>query len=263
MNNRIELLKNTIEPVRQQIVNHKLFSEISTIEDLRIFMQHHVFAVWDFMSLLKSLQKNLTCTDIPWYPKGSAETRYLINEIVVGEESDVDMNGNRISHFELYLQAMDQSGADASKILSIVNAFKNNEIQSIEYDSTISIGIQNFVNQTFEVIQTNKDYIQAAVFTFGREDLIPNMFYSIVQEINIKAEDQISIFKYYLDRHIEVDGDHHSHLALKMTEELCNEDEAKWDESTRYVIKSLEKRKELWDAILEEIKSKRETLLGV
>jgi hypothetical protein len=263
MNNRIELLKNTIEPVRQQIVNHKLFSEISTIEDLRIFMQHHVYAVWDFMSLLKSLQKNLTCTDIPWYPKGSAETRYLINEIVVGEESDVDMNGNRISHFELYLQAMDQSGADVSKILSIVNAFKNNEIQSIEYDNTTSIGVQNFVNQTFEVIKTDKDYIQAAVFTFGREDLIPNMFYSIVQEINIKSEDQINIFKYYLDRHIEVDGDHHSHLAIKMTEELCGEDENKWDEAIHYVLKSLERRKELWDAVFEEIKAKRETCIAV
>jgi hypothetical protein len=263
MNNRIEELKEIIEPVRQQIVNHKLFSEICSIEDLRIFMQYHVFAVWDFMSLLKSLQKNLTCTDIPWYPKGSAETRYLINEIVVGEESDVDMNGNRISHFELYLQAMNQSGADASKILSMVNSFKNKEIPFIEFDKTTSLGIQNFVNQTFEVIQTNKDYIQAAVFTFGREDLIPNMFYSIVREINIKSEDQISIFKYYLDRHIEVDGDHHSHLAIKMTEELCGEDENKWDEATRYIIKSLESRKELWDAVLEEIKAKRETCIAV
>ena len=263
MTNHIEILKSTIEPVRHQIVNHKLFSEISSIEDLRIFMKFHVFAVWDFMSLLKSLQKNLTCTDIPWYPKGSAETRYLINEIVVGEESDVDLHGNRISHFELYLQAMDQSGADVTEILSIVNTIKNSKNQFFEFDKTTSIGVQNFVNQTFEVIQTDKDYIQAAVFTFGREDLIPNMFYSIVQEINIKSEDQISIFKYYLDRHIEVDGDHHSHLAIKMTEELCGEDETKWEEATRYVIKSLEKRKELWDAVLDEIKAKREDCIIV
>ena len=97
-------------PLRNKLLNHPLYASMQSLDQLRVFMEHHVYAVWDFMSLLKSLQCDLTCTDIPWGPKGSPQTRYLINEIVLGEESDVDEQGNRISHFELYLKAMKQAG---------------------------------------------------------------------------------------------------------------------------------------------------------
>jgi hypothetical protein len=90
MINHIEKLKQTIEPLRQEIIHHKVYSAIKNIDDLKVFMQFHVYAVWDFMSLLKTLQSNLTCTSVPWFPKGSADTRYLINENDVGEESDID-----------------------------------------------------------------------------------------------------------------------------------------------------------------------------
>src|ERR1700756_1207724 len=112
MNAHIEQIKKNIEPLRQQIINHKVYGAIKDLDDLKIFMQHHVYAVWDFMSLLKALQNNLTCTTIPWFPVGDAETRHLINEIVVGEEADVDNDGNRKSHFELYLSAMQQCKAN-------------------------------------------------------------------------------------------------------------------------------------------------------
>ena len=100
MDNRIDWIKHEINPLREQLVQHKLYSSLKSIDDLNVFMCHHVFAVWDFMSLLKSLENQLTCTCIPWFPKGDAETRFLINEIVIGEECDVDQNGKRMSHFE-------------------------------------------------------------------------------------------------------------------------------------------------------------------
>src|SRR5579875_2128485 len=103
-------IKSTIEPLRQEIIHHQVYSAISSLDELKIFMQYHVYAVWDFMSLLKSPQSELTCTAVPWFPKGDTDSRYLINEIVVGEESDVDSEGNRTSHFELYVKAMKQIG---------------------------------------------------------------------------------------------------------------------------------------------------------
>ncbi len=118
-NARITKLKNEIEPLRAQLIAHPLYHNINSIDDLHVFMQHHIFAVWDFMSLLKALQQNLTCTTLPWMPVGNANTRYLINEIVTGEESDVDHTGERTSHFELYLKAMEQAGCDASAMLSL------------------------------------------------------------------------------------------------------------------------------------------------
>ena len=90
MRQNIQKINVAIEPLRQEIINHKVYAEIKDLEDLKIFMNFHVYAVWDFMSLLKSLQNNLTCTSVPWFPVGNTKTRHLINEIVVGEESDVD-----------------------------------------------------------------------------------------------------------------------------------------------------------------------------
>lgn len=254
MNEHIERIKKTIEPLRQQIINHKVYSVINNIEDLKVFMQYHVFAVWDFMSLLKALQNNLTCTSVPWFPKGSADTRHLINEIVVGEESDVDSSGNRKSHFELYLDAMHQCGADVSKIEKFIEVLRKTGDFSLAFTTCEAPEeARSFVDFTFKIIETNKDYLQAAIFTFGREDLIPGMFISIINDIHKNFPDNISIFKYYLERHIEVDGDHHSHLALQMTSNLCGTNEQFWKEAEQATIESLQKRINLWDGVYKQI----------
>ena len=256
MNPRITAIQEKIQPLREQIVHHPLFAQINSIKDIQLFMQYHVYAVWDFMSILKALQQNLTCTETPWFPTGNANTRFLINEIVVGEESDVNLEGIRKSHFEMYVEAMQQVVADTKPIHTFCDTLKaTKDIQMSFTTANTPEAAQSFVNFTFETINTKKDYLQAAIFTFGREDLIPNMFYSLVTELDQRFPNQISQFKYYLDRHIEVDGDHHSHLAIEMTESLCGDDEEKWNEAEEYVLRSLEQRKILWDGVLDSIKA--------
>jgi len=254
MNEHIKKLQKEIEPIRQELIQHQVYSNIKTVKDLTVFMEHHVFAVWDFMSLLKSLQRNLTCVELPWVPVGSPETRYLINEIVLGEESDVDEQGIRTSHFELYLKAMEQAGCN----LNPINTFIKNLNKKIPLTESITISnipseSGKFIENTFSVVNSNIPHIQAAVFTFGREDLIPGMFISFVNELNKQTDNKISILKYYLERHIEVDGDHHSHLAYQMTEELCGDDSKKWEQATISVKDALRQRIKLWDFILHRI----------
>jgi len=254
MHSNIIKLQKEIEPLRQEIINHKVYSAISELEDLRIFMEHHIFAVWDFMSLLKALQINLTCTSLPWFPVGDPVTRQLINEIVAGEESDVDANGEIKSHFELYLDAMEQCGANTKPIQIFLAELKNGKGFNEAFEiAEAPASARAFVNATFETINSEKPHLQAASFTFGREDLIPNMFFSMVNDLNSTQPDQVSIFKYYLERHIEVDGDHHSHLALSMTEKLCEKDETFWMEAEQTAERALQKRIELWDAAYAEI----------
>lgn len=262
MNHRIEKIKNATESLRQEIVNHKVYSMIKDIDDLKIFMQYHIYAVWDFMSLLKALQNNLTCTTIPWFPKGSADTRNLINEIVVGEESDVDSFGIRKSHFELYLDAMHQCNADTSKIDRFIQELKQSgDFNAAYVASDAPEEAREFVDFTFQIIGSEKAYLQAAIFTFGREDLIPGMFVSLVNDIHNNFPDSISIFKYYLERHIEVDGDHHSHLALEMTSNLCGSNEQLWEEAEKASIESLKKRIKLWNGVYKQLQDKRKTEL--
>ena len=252
----IEKLQQEIEPLRLQIINHSLYREIKTVEHLQLFMQHHVYAVWDFMSLLKSLQQHLTCVNVPWVPKGSAKIRYMINEIVVGEESDVDRAGTRMSHFEMYLNAMSQAGADTGQIMKLVSQINSGTTvaKALESNST-PIAAKEFVNNTFRTIQSGKPHLLAAVFTFGREDLIPGMFISFIKQLSIERPDKVNQFEYYLERHIEVDGGHHSQLALEMTEELCENDPNKWKEATEEVKLALSKRIALWDSVLAIIKA--------
>jgi len=258
-------LRSTIEPLRQEIINHKVYSAIKNIDDLKVFMHYHVYAVWDFMSLLKTLQNNLTCTRVPWFPVGSAETRHLINEIVVGEESDLDLNGKRKSHFELYLDAMNQCGADTSKIEIFISELdKSVDFNTAFIKSQTPKEATDFVNFTFKIINSNKSYLQSAIFTFGREDLIPGMFISIINEIHKNFPTEISIFKYYIERHIEVDGDHHSQLALQMTANLCGNNDQFWKEAEEAVIQSLKRRIELWDGVYNQIlanKSQNENII--
>jgi hypothetical protein len=261
MNKSIEKIKKEIELLRQEIIHHKVYGVMNDIEDLKIFMQYHVFAVWDFMSLLKSLQNNLTCTSVPWFPKGAAATRHLINEIVVGEESDIDSFGNRKSHFEMYLDAMHQCGANTFSIEKFIDTLQEtNNLSKAFIASEAPEAARKFVEFTFKTIDSNKDYLQSAIFTFGREDLIPGMFHAIVHDIDQKFPNSISIFKYYLERHIEVDGDHHSHLALQMTANLCGDNENYWKEAEEAIIESLQMRIALWDGVYNQIVNQAHTV---
>lgn len=264
MNSKIKAIQSRIEPLRQEIINHKVYSVIKDIDDLKLFMQFHVYAVWDFMSLLKSLQNSLTCTNVPWFPVGSAETRFLINEIVVGEESDVDLNGVRKSHFELYQDAMMQIGADMSSIQTFISSLSEDQNFEKAFEKAKTpIEAQEFVKFTFNIINSNKNHLRSAVFTFGREDLIPGMFRSIVDDLNKSFPDSISIFKYYLDRHIEIDGDHHSLLALQMTSNLCEQNESYWEEVEAATIQSLQMRINLWNGIYNSIQKRASTAVSL
>jgi hypothetical protein len=248
-------LKEKIATAREEIIHHPLYSHLKTIQDLQTFAGYHVFAVWDFMSLLKKLQQELTCVSIPWIPKGSADTRYLINEIVLGEESDIDPDGNRISHFELYLRAMKQLGASSSGIQDLLNHLHaGNTVSKALQHAGVPDAVNSFCNHTFELIENAPAHVLAAVFTFGREDLIPDMFHELVSRLADEYPEKISLLKYYLERHIEVDGDHHSLLALQMVEELCGNDELKWSEAADASVQALKARKMLWDGILNELK---------
>src|SRR3954447_1391598 len=112
---KIEELREVIADARSDVIEHPIYRRLNSLDDVNTFTENHVFAVWDFMSLLKVLQRRLTCIDVPWVPQGSVDSRRLINDIVLVEESD-ELNDGFISHFELYVDGMRQAGADTATI---------------------------------------------------------------------------------------------------------------------------------------------------
>ena len=241
-------------PLRKKLQEHKIYKSIKSIEDIRLFMEQHVFAVWDFMSLLKQLQNQLSCTKVPWLPSGNPEAARLINEIVWGEESDLNRKGIVMSHFEMYLESMQSLGARSQAISELQHLLKKGQTIDQAIDQiNLPQHILSFLKFTFEVINTKKNHIIAAVFTFGREDLIPDMFIEIIKNLKVPEGEDLSDLIYYFKRHIEVDADEHGPMALKMVTNLCEDNVDKITEALAYSKKALELRIDLWDGILKEI----------
>lgn len=256
----IDTINARIQPQKDILLNHPLYKKIQNLEDLRRFLECHVYAVWDFMSLLKALQSKLTSTTTPWLPVGNPEIRYLINEIVLAEETDLTLDGKRLSHYEMYIDAMKDCGANISEIQSFLeNVITTRNIFVSIKKSELHPKIKNFLDFTFRVIDEGKPHEIAAAFTFGREDLIPSMFTEILRNFqeNFPNTDLHKLI-YYFERHIELDADEHGPMAMQMIEELCNNDELRWQEVEEVSVQALEKRIGLWDAIEEQISMKAE-----
>ena len=217
-------------------------------------MESHAFAVWDFMSLLKTLQSRLTCVAVPWTPTAYPESRRFINEIVLGEESDL-YQGRAVSHFELYLEAMEEFGADTRAIRALIDHPTTNgatSLHAFRVPKDVPAEARQFVDTTFELIRTGSTGAVAAAFTFGREDVIPQMFRALVRDLDAKSGN-LTKFVWYLERHIQVDGEEHGPLALRMIEDLCGLSEKSWDEAARAAEIAIKARLALWDGIVERI----------
>ena len=262
--NSISYIESQTKLLRKKINNHSLYKNLSSIEDVKTFMENHVFAVWDFMSLLKALQSILTNNNVPWTPKGNGTTARFINEIVMGEESDLNENGEVKSHFEMYIDAMEQINANTNQIRKFISLLENkstlkDSINIVNLDPIL----RNFVNFTFDVIKSGKAHCIASAFTFGREDVIPDMFLEIIQKSKTDSTDQrYSKLLYYLNRHIEIDGDEHGPISLKMVENLCGDDTKKWDEALDVAKLALKQRIKLWDLINRNINCNNDILIS-
>jgi hypothetical protein len=251
----IEQIQEKLRPLYARLGSHALYGAIESIEDLRVFMEAHVFAVWDFMSLLKALQQGLTCVSVPWTPSAFPESRRLVNEIVLGEESDV-FEGRALSHFELYCLAMERCGASTAEMHRMLSALEHGRgVNSalVPYDGPATA----FVQDTFQVLEQDKLHATAAAFTFGREDLIPEMFAGFVRSLDRQLGGQLGTFLWYLERHIELDGEEHGPMALRMVAELCGNDAGKWNEAEGAAIFAVESRLRLWDGILARVRQKK------
>mgnify|MGYP003959846467 CR=1 FL=1 len=258
----IEHIQKEIESLRQELKSHRLYEQLETIDDIKIFTQDHVFAVWDFMSLLKALQIELTCVSIPWVPRKKGKLTQFINEIALAEESDVDLSGESKSHFEMYLDAMKEVGADTSKITYFLKQLAvSNAVEASLENTTIIAAVKEFVSFTFKIINTKETHKIAAAFTFGREDVIPDMFIKIIEEAATNQDQKFDSFTYYLKRHVELDGDEHGPLSLQMITELCGNDTQKWDEVLAVAKASLSVRIHLWSGIEEELKRHKQALV--
>ncbi|MCW8888442.1 MAG: DUF3050 domain-containing protein [Gammaproteobacteria bacterium] len=251
------ITSSVIDSFKSQLEEHPVYEAVSTIKDLQLFMEHHVYSVWDFMSLIKYLQSVVAPTNYPWTPQGDAEVRRFINELVLEEETDHTNRENEFSsHFELYRKAMSEIGADTSPSSYFIEVVQNSGIDKALSAPDIPLPSKKFTTTTFDFIQNDKPHQVAAALALGREHIIPCMFRSILQRIGV-SENEAPIFHFYLNRHIHLDEDFHAPLSLRLLNGLCGGDKVKIQEATEAAEIAIKARILFWDGVLDSIAASR------
>jgi hypothetical protein len=246
--------------LRRALLDHPIYTHVASVADLRRFMEDHVFAVWDFMSLLKRLQQDMTCISVPWFPADNAKAARLINDIVIGEETDVGPDGSYVSHLALYLRAMGDIGASTRQF----EKFRSLVLIGVPVAVALArIGaprhVQAFVVHTMSLANSGSTEEVLAAFFYGREDIIPEMFGRLLNTLYGAKHnsDRVRNFIYYIDRHIELDGDSHGPKGRELLEDLLANSPNRVEQARRAACSSIEARIRLWNGTLSKLRNSR------
>ena len=246
--------------LRERLLDHPVYAEVASVEDLRRFMEDHVFAVWDFMSLLKRLQQDLTCTKVPWFPADNARAARLINDIVIGEETDVDPDGSYVSHLDLYLRAMADVGANTRQFDTFRSLARvGTSVETAMVRTGAPPHVQAFVAHTMALAQSGSTEEVLAAFFYGREDIIPEMFSRLQKTLAGARRDDASLrnFIYYIERHIELDGDSHGPMGRELLEGLVADSPQRHQRALHAACNSIKARMDLWNGTLSTLREMR------
>ncbi|MBF0171483.1 MAG: DUF3050 domain-containing protein, partial [Nitrospinae bacterium] len=255
-NPHLDRLGEGLRPLRARMTRHPLFDAVGDMKSLRLFMERHVFAVYDFMSLLTALQQRLTCVTPPWRPVSEKLIRRFVNHMVLEEETDEDMGGGYASHLEMYLAAMEEVGADTDPMNRLLYALeRGSDFHTALASCGAPAEAAAFNKATFSFIETGDVHRIAAAFTFGREDPIPDMFRAIIATLAKEEAPHPKRLQYYLDRHVHLDEDFHNPMARLLVARLCVENPKLWAEAEESAKKAVEARIALWDGTLKTIQS--------
>lgn len=237
---------------KRRLNNHPLLvgDSMRSLTDVRTFMEHHVFAVWDFMCLIKTLQHAIVPSATIWLPQPHAKVGRFINEVILGEETDIGLDGQPISHYDMYTAAMKEVGANTKPVLTFIEGLQTEGLHMIRplMEENLPEAAETFCRTTLDFVGTHQSHIIASAFAFGRETVIPSMFVGIVEQLDAN-EINAPMFKYYLERHIEVDGEEHGPISLAMIEELCEGDPKKYAEAESTALAAIRYRYQFWDAV--------------
>jgi hypothetical protein len=253
-----ERLECGLAPLRERLVTHPLYARLRDEGSIRSFMEAHVFAVWDFQSLLKALQRLMTCVEVPWLPTADPVARRLVNEIVLDEESDQAPGGGYLSHFELYLQAMRECSANVGPIQTFLGGLRaGRSVEEALETSAAPPGVGPFIRTTMAIARSAEPHRVAAAFAYGREEIIPAMFRPLIDRLAELAPRSWGTLRYYLDRHVGTDADRHGPQARLLVRRLCGGDDMLWSAATETARTSLEARDRLWNEIVLALPSQK------
>jgi hypothetical protein len=249
-------LEERLTPLRQQLIEHPMYAAVNSVEVLCEFMQLHVFAVWDFMSLAKRLQREYTCVDVPWTPPADPQVARFVNEVVLAEECDLGPDGRALSHLEMYLAAMGEVGSSTVAFEGFLQRIVSGEDPiDVLASADLPAGATPFVRGTLECALEAPTVEVAAEFLYGREDVIPDMFQKLLDLWEGREQD-VPLFAYYLRRHIELDGEQHGPMAARLLVHAATHTEMGWSLAAQAAERAIRRRIEMWTAFASRFEAK-------
>jgi hypothetical protein len=250
-----------LQPLQERLESHRVYASLRTVEDLQVFMSHHVFSVWDFMSLIKYLQNRLAPIRVPWVPGGDPAVRFFVNQLVLEEESDEVPSSGGVpryaSHFEAYCEAMTEIGADGAMPFRFLDMLAAEGLDRALESPLVPGPARDFCRTTFGLIRQDRPHEVAAALALGREQLIPSMFRRFLGSMDITPT-QAPAFHHYLNRHIHLDEDFHGPLSLRMLNQLCDGDPVRLGEARDAARVALAARIRFWDGVHGAIMARRQ-----
>ncbi len=244
---------------RERLERHPIYGALRTLPDLRVFMTHHVYSVWDFMSLIKYLQHAMAPARWPWTPGRDPEVQRFINELVLEEESDRALPNQGVSHtshFRLYLAAMQEVGAEVTAVSRFVGLVETQGLAAAMNAGPVPEPARRHLAATFGFIGGDQPHCVAAALALGREHVIPGMFRAFLRGLGVEEAGAPS-FYYYLKRHIHLDEDFHAPLSLRLLSALCGDDAGKRGEAQAAARQAVAARLQFWDGVLAALPSQQ------
>jgi hypothetical protein len=257
-------LGRTICQLSEELANHPLYHSLTNLNAVRTYMEYQVWCVWDFMSLLKAIQVAVTCLSVPWVPPPEPLLVAYVNGIVSSEEADETPEGGRASHFESYLSAMREAGASTRAIETFIDSLcQGSDVESALSSCGAPVASQAFVHETLS-LASGPLPDRIAAFCIGREEVIPNMFVTLLsserasmQDIPILSDPRLNRFRWYLERHVKLDTESHGPLSARIFHLVVKDDPVARSSALKAGLRALEARKALLDAALSDITEKQ------
>lgn len=235
-----------IRALAERAQTHPLFRALDTPARLSVFAEHHVFAVWDFMALLHSVRLGICAGDVRWTPPTDKCSTRLIYEILIEEEAGPSFDGEHRSHFESYLLAMSALGASTCGVAAFLAAVRAGAEPEAVIDAHAPGPAAAFVKRTLECARATLPE-RVAALAVARERLIPAMFPVLGRFVApLEGRADLRPFRYYLERHVAVDGTEHGPATGELVARHARGDVR----AARAAREALAARVALWDGIL-------------
>jgi radical SAM protein with 4Fe4S-binding SPASM domain len=228
-----------LQQAREAVVSHGVYAAASSPAVLRAFMESHVFAVWDFLALLRRLRGEIS---------QPASSGYL-EEVLRAEESDLWEDGRSASHLDRYLEAMEEVGADTALFRAFQSRLAAGDAPDVALEAVgAPWPVRHFVSDTLSWASNGDLAEVAAVYLYSREDVLPEIYQRLLTVC--EGQGEASRLVEYLERHLARYGEDTASQAKHIMDQITGQDPKVWDRAALAAERALLARKALWDGIL-------------